>query len=84
MSKELVKVGDVSHFYTNIEVAVVELVDKLKIGDKIRIKGATTEFTQLVKSIQIENEQVTEAESGDSIGLVVRDRVRLGDQVFKL
>ena len=84
MSEELVKVGDVSHFYTNIEVAVVELVDKLKVGDKIMIKGATTEFTQLVKSIQIEHEQVTEAESGDSIGLVVRDRVRLGDQVFKL
>jgi putative protease len=84
MSKELVKIGDVSHYYTNIEVAVVELVDTLKVGDKIMIKGATTEFTQIVKSIQIEHEQVTVAEAGDSIGLQVRDRVRLGDQVFRL
>ena len=83
MLKELVKVGDVSHYYTNIEVAVVELVGKLKVGDQIMIKGATTEFTQLVKSIQIDHEHVTEAGSGDSIALVVKDRVRLGDQVFR-
>lgn len=84
MSKELVKIGDVSHYYTNIEVAVVELIERLKVGDEIRIKGATTEFTQLVESIQIEHERVTGAESGDSIGLLVRDRVRAGDQVFRL
>ncbi len=84
MPQELVKVGDVSHYYTNIEVAVVELIDKLKVGDKIMIKGATTEFTQLVKSIQIEHDQVTEAGAGDSIGLVVEYRVRLGDQVFRI
>ena len=82
MSQELVKIGDVSHYYSNIEVAVIELIDNLKIGDKIMIKGATTEFTQLVKSIQIEHDQVNEAEAGDSIGLQVKDRVRLGDQVF--
>ena len=84
MLQELVKIGDVSHYYSNIEVAVVELIDNLKIGDKIMIKGATTEFTQLVKSIQIEHNQVNEADAGDSIGLQVRFRVRLGDQVFKL
>jgi len=84
MLQELVKIGDVSHYYTNIEVAVVELIDNLKIGDKIMIKGATTEFTQLVKSIQIEHDQVNEADAGDSIGLQVIFRVRLGDQVFKL
>ena len=83
MSQELVKIGDVSHYYTNIEVAVIELIDNLKIGDKIMIKGATTEFTQLVKSIQIEHDQVNEAEAGDSIGLQVKNRVRLGDQVFR-
>ena len=84
MLKELVKIGDISHYYTNIEVAVVELVDKLKLGDEIMVKGATTEFTQLVESIQIERELVTEADAGDSIGLLVRYRVRAGDQVFRL
>ena len=84
MSQELVKIGDVSHYYSNIEVAVVELIEHLKIGDKIMIKGTTTEFTQLVKSIQIENDQVIEAGAGDSIGLQVKFRVRLGDQVFRM
>ena len=84
MLKELVKIGDISHYYTNIEVAVVELVDKLKLGDEIMVKGAATEFTQLVESIQIERELVTEADAGDSIGLLVRYRVRAGDQVFRL
>ena len=83
MSEELVKIGDVSHFYTNIEVAVVELTGKLKTGDRIAIKGATTDFTQLVESIQIDHDQVAVAGPGDSIGLVVKDRVRAGDKVFR-
>ena len=84
MSEELVKIGDVSHYFTRIEVAVIELRDKLKVGDEIRIKGATTDFTQKVESIQIEHLQVEEARAGDSIGLLVRFRVREGDEVFKL
>jgi len=83
MLEELVKVGDVSHFYTNIEVAVVELTGALKVGDRIIIRGATTDFTQLVVSIQIDHGGVTEAGPGDSIGLQVRYRVRAGDGVFR-
>ncbi|MCW4049966.1 MAG: EF-Tu/IF-2/RF-3 family GTPase [Candidatus Bathyarchaeota archaeon] len=83
MAEELVKIGDVSHYYTNIEVAVVEITDTLKVGDKITVKGATTEFTQLVKSMQIEHEEVKEAHKGDSIGLQVKDRVRKGDLVYR-
>ncbi len=84
MSKELVKIGEISHYYTDIEVAVVELVDELRINDKVMIRGATTDFTQLVKSMEIERDPVTEAKVGDSIGLAVQNRVRSGDQVFKV
>jgi putative protease len=83
MSEELVKIGDVSHYFTRIEVAVVELVNELKVGDSIQIKGATTDFTQKVESIQIHNDQVEAAGAGDSIGLLVDHRVRQGDVVFK-
>jgi putative protease len=83
MPEPLVKVGDVSHYYTNISVAVVDLVSTLKVGDKITVRGATTEYTQLVKSMQIMHESVEEAGAGDSIGLKVSDRVRKGDEVFK-
>jgi len=84
MSKDLVKIGHVSHYFTKIEVAVVDLTGKLKVGDDIIIRGATTDFTQKVESIQIEHNQVEEAGAGDSIGLLVRYRVRAGDEVFKL
>jgi len=83
MPERLLKVGDVDHYYTNIGVAVVDLVSKLNVGDKITVKGATTEFTQIVKSMQIMHEAVEEAGAGDSIGLKVNDRVRRGDEVYK-
>lgn len=84
MSQDLVKVGDVIHYYTNIGVAVIDLTNKLKVGDNIIIKGATTEFTQLIKSMQIEHKQVNEASKGDSIGLKVKDKVRKGDTVHRI
>ena len=83
MVKKYVKIGEVIHFYTNIEVAVIDLVAKIKVGDLIMIKGATTEFTQPVESIQIEHKKVNKADPGDSIGLLVRYRVRKGDEVFR-
>lgn len=83
MSKPLVKVGYVSHYYSNIGVAVVELVETLKVGDNITVTGATTDFTQVVSSMQIEHEQVEKADARDSIGLKVQERVRKGDAVYR-
>ena len=77
------KAGDVSHYYSNISVAVVELTATLKVGDQITVKGATSNFTQLVVSMQIEHRSVEEAVPGDSVGLKVQDRVRKGDEVYK-
>ena len=76
------KVGEITHFFNKINVAVIELTDALKVGDTIKIKGATTDFDQPVDSMQIEHEQVEEATSGQSIGLKVKDTVRAGDEVF--
>ena len=79
-----VEVGKITHYYTNIGVGVVELSDTLKVGDTIHIQGATTDFTQTVESMQIENQSVEEAGAGDAIGLQVKERVREGDKVYKL
>ncbi len=81
MEKEI---GKVSHYYTHIGVAVIELTDELKTGDEILIKGATTNFQQKVESMQIEHENVDVAKAGDSIGLKTLERVREGDVVFKV
>lgn len=78
------KIGDVTHYFTNISVGVIDLSGDLKIGDKISIEGATTDIQQEVESMQIEHEDVEEAGPGDSIGLKVKDRVREGDVVYKL
>lgn len=76
------EVGKITHYYTKIMVAVIELSDTLKVGDIIHIKGATTDFTQPVESMQIEHEQVKEASAGESIGLKVKEHVRQHDKVF--
>lgn len=81
---EKVEIGKVANFYSRISVAVVELSAKISVGDKISIEGATTNFEQTVDSMQIEHESIKEAKAGQSIGLKVKDRVRIGDIVYRL
>ena len=78
------KVGKVAHYYTGISVAVVKLSGILKVGDKIRIKGATSDFTQTVDSMQVEKDKIQEAKKGQSIGLKVKEHAREHDEVYKL
>lgn len=77
-------VGRVTNYYSKINVAVIELSAPLKKGDEITIKGATTEFTQTVESMQIEHKNIESAQSGQAIGLKVKDRVRIGDTVYRI
>ncbi|MCP8320973.1 MAG: translation elongation factor-like protein [archaeon] len=76
------ELGKITHYYPKIEVAVIELKAPIKIGDKILIKGSTTNFEQIVESMQIEHKDVQLAEAGKSIGLKVIQRVREGDIVY--
>ncbi len=77
-------VGEITHFFTNINVAVIKLKAGLKDGEKILIEGATTNLEQKAKSMQIEHKKVKEAKKGQSVGLKVNDRVREGDKVYKV
>ena len=77
-------VGSVSDFFAHPVVAGIELTGSLNVGDKIHIKGHTTDLKMDVKSIQIDNEQVDAAKAGDSIGIKVSERVRSGDTVYKV
>ena len=74
--------GKVSHYFSKIGVAVIELSSDLKEGDKIHIKGHTTDFEQNVKSMQIEHDKVNEAKAGQSIGMKVDEHVREHDIVY--
>lgn len=77
-------IGKITHYFTKIGVAVIELSDEIKVGDKIRIEGATTSFEQVVDSMEIDNKKVQTATKGQSIGLKVKERVRPPDKVYKL
>jgi GTPase len=81
--ENVVEVGHVTHFFTRISVAVVELSATLAVGDTILIKGPTTDFEQVVESMQIEHENIERAEAGQSIGLKTEQRVREEDIVYK-
>lgn len=82
MPEELV--GTVSDFFSRPVVAGIELHGSLKVGDKIKIKGHTTDLEFVISSMQINNQPVQEAGAGDSVGIKVPDRVRKGDAVYKI
>jgi len=84
LSEELQEVGRVSHFFTKINVAVIELTATISVGDRILIKGPTTNLEQTIDSMEIEHEKVQRAEAGQSIGMKVKDRVRESDAVYKI
>lgn len=76
------KVGAVTHFYTALNVGTVKLSGPIKLGDTLHFKGATTDFTQPVTSMQLEHKSVEEAKAGDEVGIQVTEKVRDGDEVF--
>lgn len=78
------EIGKVAKYFTHVEAAVVELSGELRVGDKIAIRGHTTNLEQEVKSMQVEHETIEVAEKGDSIGIKVKERVRPHDTVYKI
>jgi len=84
LSKEnVVEVGFISHFFSKIGVAVVELTAPLAVGDRILVKGPSTDFEQVVESMQIEHENIPRAEAGQAIGLKMAEHAREKDMVYK-
>jgi len=81
---EEVEIGRVNDYFAHINVAGIDLTAPLNVGDRIRIKGHTTDMELVVDSLQIEHESVQEAKAGDKIGVKVNDRVRGGDHVYRL
>ena len=75
--------GEITHYFPKVRAAVITLAEPLSAGDKIKIKGHTTDFTQTVTSLQIDRVPIQSAKKGDEIGLQVDSRVRKGDTVTK-
>lgn len=77
-------IGKITHYFGKIEVGIIELSKKLNVGDTIHIKGGTTDFEQEIDSMQIEHEDIEKAKKKDVIGLKVKEKVREGDEVYKV
>lgn len=75
-------IGEVTHYYTNLGVAIVKFHRAVKVGETVHFKGATTDFTETVGSMQYEHKEVEEAKKGQEVGIKVRERVREGDEVY--
>ncbi len=76
-------IGVVTHFYNHIKVAIVKFKVPVKVGARVKFKGATTDFEETVKSMQYDHKPVATAPKGKQIGIKVGKRVREGDEVFK-
>jgi putative protease len=76
------EIGVITHYFGKISVAVIKLSESLNIGDKIRIVGSTTDFEQLIDSMEINKKSIEQAEPGEEIAIKVKKRVREHDIVY--
>jgi len=79
-----VEIGKVTDFFAKPVVAGIELTGTLRIGDKIHVKGSTTDMELTVESMQIDRVDIPMGKPGDLVGIKVLDRVRRGDTVYKV
>ena len=82
MEKE--EVGRITHYFGKIQVAAIRLTAPLKVGDTIAIVGASTDFEQPVDSMQLDRQEIPQAEAGMEIAIKVRERAREKDKVYKV
>jgi len=79
------EIGKVTHYFSRIGVAVIDIKKgELRVGDKIHVKGHTTDFYQKIDSMQIEHQPVEKAGPGDSVGIKVSEQVRENDIVYRV
>lgn len=81
-AKEPKPIGEVTHYYGGIGVAIIKFNKAVKAGTAVRFEGATTNFEQTLDSMQFDHKEVKSAAKGKEIGVKVKDKVRDGDKVF--
>ncbi len=76
-------IGEVTHFYGGISVAIVKFREPVKVGENVHFFGATTDFKEPIKSMQYDHKDIGEAKKGQEVGIKVEGKVREGDEVYK-
>ncbi len=78
------KIGEIKHYYNKIGVAVIHVLDTIKVGDRLKISGHDHEFEQELGSMQIEHEKINSAKKGDDVGIKVDQPVKEGDEIYSV
>jgi putative protease len=76
-------IGTVTHYFSNINVAIVKFSKPVKVGTTVTFSGATTNFSQEISSMQYDHASIDVAEKGKEVGIKVKEKVREGDSVFE-
>ena len=84
LSEEGKLIGEITHYFGKISVAIIKITDSLKVGDEIRIVGGEVDFNQTIESMEVDHKKIEQAKSGESVGLKVQEKVREGYKVYKL
>ncbi len=77
------QIGEVTHFYSGISVAIVKFKEPVRVGDNVQFFGATTDFKEAIGSMQYDHKDINEAKKGQEVGIKVVGKVREGDEVYK-
>jgi putative protease len=78
------QIGKITHFFSKIGVGVIELSDVLKVGETIKVVGLDHEFSQVVDSMQVEHENIEQAQAGSAVGLKLNEPSKEGDKVYRV
>ncbi len=83
MDEPIIEIGYIKHFFSKINVAIIELTLPLSVGDHIIVKGPLTDFNQKVESMQIDHKEIHRVEGGQSVGLKLTQLAKEKDVVYK-
>jgi putative protease len=78
------QIGKITHYYSHLNVAVLELSDRLKLGETIHVFGHTTDFVQKVTSMEVDHHRVVVVEPGENVALKVLEPVRVHDVIYRV
>ena len=77
-------IGTITHYYSHLNVAVLQLTERLKVGETIHILGHTTDFIQKVASMEVNHHRVVVVESGEDVALKVVEPVHVHDTIYRV
>ncbi len=77
-------IGEITHYFSHLGVGIFKFNRAVKVGEKVHIKGATSDFTQTISSMQFDHKEIKAAKKGQQVGIKIDEKVREGDKVFEV